>query len=179
MRQGARQHGFTLIEVVVALVISAIMLLGARAILGAMSDNAQRTLEETRAVDKSANAEQTLRLTVRQLNVANGPGTEFSGDSTRATFSSWCDAPRGFLEPCAIRLSIETDSVGKTLLLAGLPGGPIAIRSGIRHAALRYLDSAAHGGEWIETWAKGITAPLAIGITVDSDMIIVRIGERG
>jgi prepilin-type N-terminal cleavage/methylation domain-containing protein len=179
MKQRTRASGFTLIEVLVALVVSAIILLGARAILIAMSDNTQTILGDTRAVDESANADRSLRLVVRQLDVADGPGTEFAGDSTLAIFSSWCDAPRGSLDRCAVKLSIEADTSGRKLLLAGLPGGTIVIRSGLRSVSLRYLDSAALGGHWIETWAKGITAPLAIGIIAESDTLIVRVGERG
>jgi prepilin-type N-terminal cleavage/methylation domain-containing protein len=179
MKNCVRPSGFTLVEVLVALVVSAIILLGTRAILGAMSDNAQTILADTHAVDESANAERSLRSVVRQLDVADGPGTEFAGDSTRAIFSSWCDAPRGTLDRCAIKLSVEADTIGKKLLLAGPPGGTIVIRSGVHHAALRYLDSAALGGHWIETWARGITAPLAIGIIVNADTLIVRVGVRG
>jgi len=176
---GWRRPGFTLIEVVVALVISAIVLLGARAILGEMSDDTRRILGDARSADESANAERTLRSVVRQLDVADGPGTEFAGDSMRMNFASWCDGPRGGLQRCELRMSIETDSLGKTLLLSGTPGGSIVIRRGFRHSAFRYLDSPAHGGAWIATWAKGITAPLAFGIVVDFDTLIVRVGERG
>jgi prepilin-type N-terminal cleavage/methylation domain-containing protein len=179
MKNCRRRSGFTLIEVLVALVVSSIILLGARAILGAMSDNAQTILVETRIADESANAERSLRLVVRQLDIADGPGTEFAGDSTRAAFSSWCDAPRGTLDRCAIKLSVEGDKNGKKLLLAGLSGGTIVIRSGVHNIALRYLDSATLGGHWIETWAKGITAPLAIEIIVEADTLIVRVGVRG
>jgi hypothetical protein len=36
-----------------------------------------------------------------------------------------------------------------------------------------------NGGEWQLAWPSRITLPLAIGVLIDGDTIILGIGERG
>ena len=42
-----------------------------------------------------------------------------------------------------------------------------------------YLRDAAEGGAWVTSWGASVTAPQALGIVVDGDTTIVRVGERG
>ena len=78
------------------------------------------------------------------------------------------------------------------MLVAHLPEGQSRVLArGFRQGELRYLNSAASGGQWFRQWGRGITAPLAIGVILERDAagaitgdrsvdtLIVRIGERG
>lgn len=178
--RSSRGHdGFTLIEVIVALVISAIVLLGARAMLGEVGDDALRIAAQTRHVDTEANAERALRALVRGLELSGNDSAQFSGDEQKTQFSSWCDVPGGWQERCSVELVVERRRDGDALVIQTSTRPPILVREGMRAASLRYLSTVSGGGEWIRVWGTGITAPLAIGIILDADTLIVPIGERG
>jgi prepilin-type N-terminal cleavage/methylation domain-containing protein len=83
-----RRSGFTIIELMVALAVSGIVLLGARAILETVADRAGGITRAAVAADRDANAERTLRALVERLEVGTGPGTEFGGDGASAAFIS-------------------------------------------------------------------------------------------
>jgi len=178
-RSLASQSGFTLIEVVFALVVSAIVILGARAMLDETGDDALRIAAQAQRVDRDANAERELRALVLHLELGAGESSQFAGDPGRASFSSWCDAPGGWQERCAVTLALVTRARGVALVAHTSVNGDIVVRDSVRSGALRYLTRVSGGGEWIRVWGAGITAPLAIGVILDTDTLIVPIGERG
>lgn len=187
-RRGRDRRGFTLLEVIVAIAVGSLVVLGARAMLGAVSDGADATRRTARAADRAANAEGVIRRLVADLEVGTGPSTHFAGDSTEARFSTWCPVAGGWSERCRTTLTIEAGADGTTLS-ATLSSGTDAnherleLRSGLDHAQLLYLSDASLGGRWFRVWGEGIRAPLAIGLVTDSagqaDTTILRIGERG
>lgn len=179
LRRSRLSTGFTLIEVVVALVVSAIVMLGARAMLGEVGDDALRILAETQRLDAEANGERTLRSLVRQLDLGSGEGSQFAGDPRQVSFSSWCDVPSGWRERCAVTLTLEPSAGNNALVIRTSKGTALVVRDRIGTGELRYLTTVTGGGEWIRVWGAGITAPLAIGVILDSDTLIVPIGERG
>jgi len=173
------RSAFTLIEVMVALVVSGIVLLGARAMLEVSADEAHHIVLAATDADREANAERVLRAVAGRLEVGIGAGSNFAGQPAMATFTSWCDVPRGWQERCRVLLSIERDGAANSLVLSTSAGDTICIRSGIRHGTIAYLSSPEAGGSWISVWGTGITAPVALGLFLDRDTVIVRIGERG
>ena len=178
-RNSGATAGFTLVEVMVALVVSAIVLLGARAMLGEVGDAAVRISSESARLDTNANAEHALRVLVRNLDLGYANDAVFAGDVRQVTFVSWCDTPSGWQERCKVALTIEKRQGGDALVVQTSRSNAIIVRDRVRNGSLRYLTTVYRGGEWIRTWGAGITAPLAIGIILDSDTLIVPIGERG
>ena len=165
-----------------ALVVGTIAIAGARSVLGALADHADRINRVARESDRFANGERSLRALVGGLHIGAAGGPTFSGDEREAHFSTWCPTPAGWQERCRVRLVIvRADSledgwtVGAMLpsgeLLSLIPGGPT-----VRFA---YLRDAAAGGTWVRSWGAGITAPVAVGIMTERDTLIVRVGERG
>jgi prepilin-type N-terminal cleavage/methylation domain-containing protein len=178
-RKRGEAPGFTLIEVMVALVVSAIVLLGARAMLGEVGDAAARISVESGRLDTNANADHALRALVRNLDLGYANEAVFAGELRQVTFVSWCDTPNGWQERCKVEITIEKREGGDALVVQTSRSGAIVVRDRVRNGSLRYLTTVYGGGEWIRSWGAGITAPLAIGIILDSDTLIVPIGERG
>jgi prepilin-type N-terminal cleavage/methylation domain-containing protein len=207
-KRGA-SSGFTLIEIMVAIAIGGLVLLGARSLLEALADEEGHVAREAAIHDARANGERLLRDLVGQMEVGTKEGGSFAGDPGEATFTSWCDVPAGWQERCRVTIAVEnaiesdsesarasirasdgeSDRTGPALV-ARLPGGRrVVLRTGFRAGELRYLNSAASGGQWFRQWGQGITAPLAIGVLLERessdvegfvvDTLIVRIGERG
>jgi prepilin-type N-terminal cleavage/methylation domain-containing protein len=181
VRNGAASAGFTLVEVMVALVVIGIVLVGARAMLGQIADSADRITAAAAEGDREANAERLLRTVVDRLDIAPAAGqeTRFQGDPRGTRFRSWCEVPDGWLERCDVSLGF-IDLQGENVLALRLSTGELVpLRRGFGSGEIAYLRDAAGGGAWVRTWGASITAPVALGIVIDGDTAIVRIGERG
>lgn len=178
----ARRDGFTLIEVIVALLIGSIVLFGAHAMLAALSDRARALTVAGIDADRTANGVEELRALVSRLDVGT-PGTRpFSGDAQQVRFSTWCDVPSGWLERCDVTLHFDSTGANAGLVLTQGPESIVLVQGFVR-GSFRYLASAAGGGEWVEQWGASVTAPLGIGVirqdAARTDTVILGIGPRG
>ncbi|MBA2684456.1 MAG: prepilin-type N-terminal cleavage/methylation domain-containing protein [Gemmatimonadaceae bacterium] len=183
MRSKATARGcrraFTLIEIIVAMSISAMLLVGARAMLGEVGDDALRIGAEAVLRDHDANSERYFRALVGRVELGGGSEHEFAGEPLRATFSSWCDTPGGWQERCRVVMSVERRNNRIAVVARPTIGPAVVLRDSAQRGALRYLITAEGGGSWLQIWGAGITAPLAIGVIVDADTLIIPIGDRG
>jgi len=171
--------GFTLLEVLVALAVGGLVLIGARALLVQLAFGTERIIDEAEAADRDANAERMLRRLLDQVEASDGEAVRFIGNERAARFVTWCDVPAGWQERCQVTLGwIEGEH--ETLLTVRLPGDELVVlRRGARAGEFRYLYSAGEGGTWLRQWESTITTPLALGLMIDGELAIVRIGERG
>lgn len=176
-----KRAGFTLVEVMVALVVIGVVVVGARTVLGQVADSADRIAAAASEADRDANADRLLRAVVGRLELVPGTGPEsrFEGEPNGARFRSWCEVPDGWLERCDVALGFVTVQGDAVLGLRLAGADPLVIRRGFRSGELLYLRDGGGGGDWVARWGASITAPLAIGVVVDGDTTIVRIGERG
>lgn len=174
--RNAERRGFTLIEVLVALTIGATVVLGARALLEGVGDHASRSLAEAREADREANAEYAARSMVARLRLAD-PEPSLVGERREARFASWCDTPHEWLEPCLVRVAVESNGDSGQVVMALSVGERLVVRRGVGDWQLRYLASAAAGGEWHSRWAALADAPLAVAVVSERDTMLLRIGE--
>jgi len=178
-RVHVRRAAFTLIEVVVALVLSGMVLLGARAVLEGLADRSVQIERTAMDADDVANAEMLLRSAVSQLEIHRDEPESFVGGEREARFATWCSVPAGWQERCHATLESTPNGARLSLVLRTQPSTVIVVRRAQPFVALRYLVSAENGGEWVQIWGRGITAPLAIGAITLRDTLILRIGQRG
>jgi hypothetical protein len=170
--------GFTVIEIIVALFIGAVVVLGARSLLEGLAAQTSRVTTTARDGDRDANGERLLRGLVGRLEIGTDSSRRFGGDEREVHFSSWCDVARGWQERCSVSLALEPTRAGIALVGRLSTGESIVLREAARGEGLRYLADAASGGRWFVRWGDGLTAPLAVGVLLDGDTIIVRVGER-
>jgi len=173
------RSGFTLIEVLIALVVSAMVTLGARSLLEATSEHVLRVTRTARRIDADANGERLLHTLVSQIEVASPIDSTFGGDERSVHFASWCNVPRGWLERCRVELTFEQIVDGFVVTAKLSTGEIVVVRRGRTADGLRYLIDPADGGKWLRQWPNSSTPPLAVGIVIDRDTLIARIGERG
>lgn len=173
--------GFTLVEVMVALVVMSVVLIGARTMLGQIADDADRINAAAAEGDRDANAEALLRTIAGRLEISAAPGAEtrFEGEPQGTRFHSWCDVPDGWLERCQVSLGFIQLEGENVLALRLSTGEMVPLRRGFRTGEIVYLREAGNGGAWVRRWGASITAPIALAVVVDGDTTLVRIGERG
>jgi hypothetical protein len=169
------------VEVMVALAVVGVVLVGARAMLEQVADHAARIAGAAEEADRAGNADALVRSIAGRTQVSALPGSEvrFQGEPGMARFRSWCEVPDGWLEECDASLGLIQVDGGNVLALRLSTGELVALRSGFRQGEILYLRAAGNGGWWLRSWGSSITAPLALGLVIDGDTTIVRIGERG
>jgi prepilin-type N-terminal cleavage/methylation domain-containing protein len=145
MRRHSRS-GFTLIEVMVALAVAAVVVLGARLALEQLADDAGRIIDGAVLADRDANAERLLRSLFRRLEVGTGSAGTFGGDERSMSFTTWCDVPGGWQERCEATLAIDTIGDEPALLARLSTTRP---REGAGSAAgVRESPCRARWGSW-------------------------------
>src|SRR5947208_15268806 len=97
--------GFTLIEVLVALTIGAIVVLFAHELLGAVADRGRALTVARTALDLSANARRWLDGTFLSLDVGAEGAAGFEGRPDHAAFASWLLTPDGWFERRTVSLA--------------------------------------------------------------------------
>jgi prepilin-type N-terminal cleavage/methylation domain-containing protein len=178
-RHSAGRDGFTLVEVLVALVIAGTVVVTVRMMLEQLADDAERLVAHAAINDTEANADRILRELVANLEVGTDDARRFAGEERATRFTSWCDVSRGWQERCTVTLAIDTQGPAPVLVASLSTGELLVVRRDFSTAALRYLGDAARGGTWLRSWGESMTAPLAIGVLIGADTVILRIGERG
>jgi prepilin-type N-terminal cleavage/methylation domain-containing protein len=178
VRRGARgDAGFTLVEVMVALSVAAVVLLGARMMLGQLADGASRIASAASEADRDANADALLRTLAGRLEVT--PERRFHGEPHAVRFHTWCEVPDGWLERCEASIGVLERDTAAVLALTTTAGQVVPLRRGFAEAEILYLRDARGGGDWVRSWGAGITAPVGMGMVLDGDTAIIRIGDRG
>jgi len=171
------RRGFTLIEVVIALAIAGTLLLGARWVISASGDAAERLTAEAGRVDRNANAERLARELAARTELR--PGGHLRGDRRGARWSTWCDVPSGWQERCEVTLAVLATNERRVVAIAFDDGRIIPVRDGFSTGSLIYLESATAGGVWVGQWTSETAPPLAVGVVADRDTLVLRIGDRG
>jgi prepilin-type N-terminal cleavage/methylation domain-containing protein len=180
MSERPRAPGFTLIEVMVAMVIGGMAVAGAAALLSALGDRAQAIVHAGAQVDADANAELMLRGVVANLDLSRDTTSSFAGDPNNATFRSWCDTPAGWLDHCSVRLLFgrQGDAAVLRMEVKGAYSSTIDLRSGFRRGRLRYLVEVDRRSTWVDTWSQ-VGVPTAVAVIIDADTLLLPVSSSG
>ena len=178
----SNSSGFTLVEVLVALAVGSVVVLGAHGVFQTLIDHTDRTVATAMTADEDANGERLLRSLIGRIHMA-GPGM-FSvvGNEREVRFGTWCDTPSGWQERCNAVITVrpaEPPNAGVLITAILSPTDTVPLKTGMLVARLRYLEDASNGGRWNSAWQRRPDLPLAIGIVTNVDTLLVRIGERG
>jgi prepilin-type N-terminal cleavage/methylation domain-containing protein len=174
-----RRAGFTLLEVVVALAITGMVILGARAVLAQLGDDAERLAATAAADDREANADRLVRDLLERAEPPSNGSARFVGEARAVRFSTRCDVPAGWQERCQAEIGIVQVDGEPVVGLTLSTGEAVVLRRGFSRAVLRYLYDPANGGVWVDRWNSAFSLPWAVGLEVDGRLDILPIGERG
>jgi prepilin-type N-terminal cleavage/methylation domain-containing protein len=177
-----RRRGLTLLEVMIALLVTGLVVVSARGIAEQLSISARANvaLIDTRLATVSREGE--LRRGFLLARESSDSALAFDGSLDRITWSTMCTVPRGWDETCRCNVRVaqqqdghafvrqcDTDGVDETLLTDSVG------------FAILYLADPTNGGKWYRQWGRSVSTPFAIGVVRFGvrDTLIVRVGSRG
>lgn len=169
-------HGFTLIEVVVALILGSIAVLLAHATLSASSDLAVTANSFARSATRMSNARRLLERIVGTIEVGSSGGHTFEGEAHRLEATVWIkDDPR-----TASRLTLSRMGDGLT---ASFDHQSLTLLSGADSICFDYLLERGAETAWQREWHSPVSAPVAVRLRLwhgsSSDTLLFAVGDRG
>ncbi len=176
----ARRRGFTLVEVLVAVVVSGMVALLAHQLFGAALEGSARLRDARRDLDRRGNAHQYLRAAFLSLEVGIDSAGAFMGQRDRVRFTSWLPAAEGWLERRTVELGLE----GDRLIAAAPPDADMELARGVTGLRFDYLLEPGAESHWVAEWESEVSAPLAVRVRIThrnerSDTMLYLIKGRG
>lgn len=177
MAQLHSRRGVTLLELLVALAISGLAILGCVMLLDQINDSHER-IEHERASDAAAgNGDRLLRRLLVDARTTTDSAERFRGDERNASYLTLCDTPSGWPEACRVTLTVDSlrDS---SAIIAEINGDEhLEVRRIPGAATFRYLDLSGRDSSWARQWATSIALPGAIAVVVGTDTTVLPLGS--
>lgn len=168
----------TLIELMLALALSALALMCGRALLDQI-ELAGSTLGRTgRTSDELSNTTRTLHALVRRADVRPDSASRFVGDSLSATFRTLCEESGGWLEPCRVTVLLDIGMDSSALVGQLSKGGALILGRWPGVGSFRYLDVTGTRDRWVSEWGSSIIPPAAMAVVIQGDTVVLPVAGR-
>lgn len=175
------RRGFTLLELLVALLIGGVVLLTGGAAFDATVSASESIRRAEMSVMSTANRARWLRRAVASLEVGLPGGSPFVGTPERVQFSTYLLTSNGWWERRTLQLSF---SDGRLIALTGIEA--VILANHLSDAAFDYLVVPGLDSRWTQRWQSPTSAPLAIRLRLTwldaeqtPDTLLLLVGERG
>lgn len=174
-----RPSGFTIIEVLLALVIGAIVVAGAHRVFAGVMDGVQRTADARIALDREANARRLLATLVAGIETGGAPADGFQGEPHRVAFSTWQRDGAGH----AVRQRVRIEAEQGALVAYGIRPEPVPLLHDVTALALDYLLETGAAERFVSEWRSDASAPVAMRLRIargaGTDTLLLIVGPRG
>ena len=181
MHRARRRHGVTLLELIIALAISGLAMLGCVMLFDQL-DDAHAHIARDRAADATAgNGDRLLRRLLIDAHTTIDTAERFRGDERNASYLSLCDMPSGWPESCRVTLSLDSLRDSSVIVANISYSEHTEERFDVRRtpgaATFRYLDLSARDSSWVRKWATSIALPGAIAVVAGNDTTVLPLGS--
>lgn len=170
--------GFTLIEVMVALLVGGIAIGMAVGLVTTATDGAARLSHAGAVWTAEANARTWLASALGSVEVGAPGAAPFTGSPTAMAFSSWRPVAAGWMERGRVSLHLAGGRLSATDR-----SGTLVLADSLEAGTFDYLlaDGAGH---WLAGWTSPVSAPTAVRIRLERrggavDTLTFLIGGRG
>jgi len=170
------RRGFTVLEILAATAIGAVVILTARVTVEQLSLAARTISAAHRRADESSGRDRWLSGLLRRVGGTATDTNSFRGSASSAEFDTTCEAPGGWLEPCRGRLDVDRVAGHYVLSAWTTLGGRVLLTEGGAALGLRYLAPSDTGMSWVREWDHSVLPPAGIAV-VGTDTAIYRIGR--
>jgi prepilin-type N-terminal cleavage/methylation domain-containing protein len=157
-----RRAGFTLLEVLVAVVLTGTVALLAHQLFAAAVDGSRRVEQARRRLDREGNARAFLRDALLALEVGADSAGSFEGEPRRLRFSARLPTSHGWDERRTVDLSLAGGRW--TAALGEEPGTRLVLADSVRSVELDYLLEPGADVHWVMDWHSPVSAPLAVRV---------------
>jgi len=174
-----RERGFTLIEVMLALSLGALVVLAAHRIFTGVVDGVERMDAARADLDRAMNARRWLTATVGSLAVGDQDGPD------QVAFGSWQLTLEGWLT----RRRVALGAANGRFVAVAPQGDPLVLADSVRDVQFDYLLDPGENATWVREWISPVSAPLAIRVRVTRgcgrgergcvDTLLLIVGPRG
>lgn len=172
------ERGATLVELLVALAIAGLAMVGGLALLDQVQDGDARIAANSLRDARTANGDRMLRALLADARPTTDTSDRFRGDEHNASFLTLCESASGWLEPCRALLSIDSVSDSSRIIAQDDRGDRQIVRRFPGSAVFRYLDlSASKDSTWVDRWSTSIALPGAIAVTTRRDTTVLPMGS--
>lgn len=172
------RSGLTLFELLVALSISGLAILGGVMLLDQIGDSDARIVDDSMHDATAANGDRLLRRLLVDARSTTDTVDRFRGDEQNASYLTRCDTPSGWAEPCRARLSVDSLGDSSAIVAETDRGERFEVRRVAGIGTLRYLsESTDPDSAWVRRWTTSIALPAAIAFIVWPDTTIWPLGS--
>jgi len=172
-RPTRRRAGFTLVEVLVALVLAGMIALVAHGIFGAALHGSAEVRAVRGSLDHKHEAHRLLSAMFLSVDVGTVHDTPFHGSGDKVAFSAWLQTSDGWFERTRVELSAEQQR-----LVAILPQGtPIVLYESVAAVEFGYLLQPGADSRWVREWLSQVSAPLAVRIRLTREHLLGRVAS--
>jgi len=170
-------RGFTLIEVMVALTLSALVVLLAHSVFTGVVEGARRLQAARTALDREGNAHRSLTELFGSLDVGTEGTAGFAGRPDRVEFTTWQRVPQGWLERRRAVVAVENG------VLVSRTDVSLALEDSVTGVAFDYLLEPGANAAWVREWISPVSAPVAVRMRIQRaaaiDTLLFIVGSRG
>lgn len=172
------RRGLTLLEMLVALSISGLAILGGVMLLDQVSDSDARIVEDSMRDATVANGDRLLRRLLVDARSTTDTVDRFRGDERNASYLTRCDTPSGWAEPCRARVSVDSIGDSSAVVVETDRGERYEVRRVAGIGTLCYLARSSDADSaWVRRWTTSIELPAAIALIVWPDTTIWPLGS--
>jgi prepilin-type N-terminal cleavage/methylation domain-containing protein len=176
MRLSRSRVGFTLIEVMAAIVLSGLAVSAGVLLFRQLEDETMRIRRQGALVSRTGNGERLLRELLRNAESSIDTTERFRGDEHSATYRSWCAVPSGWLERCDVLLAIDHRPDTSAILVQLSTGERLVVDSRPGPIELMYFDLLGRDSVWVKRWGESLILPGAIAFVAANDTLILPVG---
>ena len=170
--------GMTLLELLVALSMSGLAILGGVMLLDQIGDSDARIVGDSVRDATAANGDRLLRRLLVDAHSTTDTVDRFRGDERNASYLTRCDTPSGWAEPCRALLSVDSLGDSSAIVAETDRGERFEVRRVAGVGTLRYLSQSTDpDSAWVRQWTGSIALPAAIAFIAWPDTTIWPLGS--
>lgn len=173
------RDGFTLIELILALMLTGGALLSATLLLDQLGDGAERITRDGAAMSRRANGARLINRLLADARPSDDSTDRFTGDDHTMRLWTLCDVPGGWREPCRAELAIDQRGDSSAIVARLAVGGTFTVRQQSGQRQFRYYDPTRSADSvWLGHWSSNVTLPLGVAIVGSGDTIVIPVSAR-